>query len=413
MFKVLHLSYNDWGAAGGTSIGLCRLHWSLQKAGVDSKILCRIKRLESSDSIAIRRSRVVEGVIKEVTGRLGLNDLQGISSFSIKKYPVYRAADVLHLHSLHSGYFNYFALPELTQKKRTFWTLYDLWGLTGHCSYMYDCQRWKTGCGRCPYPETYPAIQRDGTAWEWKFKRRIYECSNLEIICPSRWVADLAKQSLLGRFPIHTIPFGIDPEVYRPLDKEKSRARLGVPAGKKIIFVSAVNLDERRKGVDLLVKALSLLPASLRKETVILTMGGHHGEDPFKELGMQTIQLGYIEDEELKAGAYSAADLYAFPSRSETFGFVAIESMACETPVAAFRGSGIMDAVRHDETGYAAEPENVEDYSRGILKLLEDETYRVRLGRQGREVVLKEYTQALQTQRHLDLYQLAPASAKG
>ena len=66
--KVLHLSYNDWGAAGGTSVATCRLHWGLRKAGVDSKILCRIKRLQ--DSAAIRRLRVV---LEEYTEALQIN----------------------------------------------------------------------------------------------------------------------------------------------------------------------------------------------------------------------------------------------------------------------------------------------------------------------------------------------------
>ena len=45
-----------------------------------------------------------------------------------------------------------------------------MWSFTGHCAYSYDCERWKTGCGSCPYPDIYPAIRRDTTEWEWKLK---------------------------------------------------------------------------------------------------------------------------------------------------------------------------------------------------------------------------------------------------
>src|SRR3989338_8462213 len=108
--KVLHISYNDWGAAGGTSVSVCRMHWALRKRGVDSRILCRVRRLDSEYSVTIPRSRVLEYAIRQFTSRLGLNDLEGVSSFGIRKHPLYKQADVVHLHSMHSGYFNYLAL---------------------------------------------------------------------------------------------------------------------------------------------------------------------------------------------------------------------------------------------------------------------------------------------------------------
>jgi hypothetical protein len=73
------------------------------------------------------------------------------STQAIAQHPFYQEADVLHFHNLHGGYFNYLFLPYLTRNKPAVYTLHDMWGFTGHCSYSFDCNRWQKGCGSCPY----------------------------------------------------------------------------------------------------------------------------------------------------------------------------------------------------------------------------------------------------------------------
>ncbi|MFP3386835.1 hypothetical protein R0J92_25665, partial [Tritonibacter sp. SIMBA_163] len=80
--------------------------------------------------------------------------------------------------------------------------------------------RWQTGCGKCPYPDTYPSIRRDNTALEWKLKDWVYSRSNLTIVTPSRWLCEQAQQSMLNRFAIHHIPYGIDTEAYQPIQQQ-------------------------------------------------------------------------------------------------------------------------------------------------------------------------------------------------
>ena len=104
---------------------------------------------------------------------MGLNYLEYLGSFEIKKHPFYEKADVINLHNLHGATFNYLALAPLTHDKPAIWTLHDMWSFTGHCSYSYDCERWKLGCGNCPYPKIYPAIKKDNTNLEWKLKNSI------------------------------------------------------------------------------------------------------------------------------------------------------------------------------------------------------------------------------------------------
>ncbi len=186
-----------------------------------------------------------------------------------------------------------------------------MWALTGHCGYSYDCERWKFGCGKCPYPDVHPPIRRDGTRIEWWLKNRVYSRSNLTLVSPSTWLKKLAKESMINRFPIKQIPNGVDTDIYRPLDSEQCRSLLGIPGGKHVLMFAAVNLKDHRKGGDLLINALQSLPQSLKAETVLIVLG-QSGGTIAETVGIQTLDLGYVSSDRLKTIAYSAADLFIF-----------------------------------------------------------------------------------------------------
>ncbi len=385
---------------------MLRLHDGLRNAGVQSRILCLKPTLQ--DSVAFPSVRG-EGRLRAITSRLGLNELHSLSTFRIPNLAAYAEANLLHIHGVHGGYFNYLAWPRLTRTKPAIFTLHDMWPFTGHCVYSLDCERWKSGCGMCPYPEMPNAIRRDATRWEWRLKDWSYRRSNVTIVTPSTWLSELARQSMLQDFQIHHIPQGVDTDLYRPLDQEMSRAALGIPSGKKVLLflVRRMNPSHKAsfiKGADLLAQAIREMPPLLKKETVLLLVG-QGGETFAKELDMAAIPLGFLSCDRLKALAYSAADVFVFPSRAENSPLVLIESIACGTPVVAFRIGGVPDSVRPGVTGFLAEPENHKQFSEGIVQLLEDTHLRKRLGHQCREIAVKEYPLNLHVDRHVALYQ--------
>ena len=380
-----------------------RLHLGLRKAGIDSKILCANKTTESSHVTVLQRRRRLELWIKKLTSRFGLNDIHCVSSFGIKRHKFFSDANILHIHGIHSGFFSYLALPTLTESKPAVFTLHDMWPLTGHCAINYDCERWKIGCGHCPYTDAYPPVLRDATRVEWKLKNWVYGCSNLTIVSPSSCYAERAKLSMLNRFSIYHIPHGIDIEAYQPLDPVHCRSVLGIAQDKKVLMFAASVLNQFNKGGDLLLEALQGLPESLKAETVLLLLG-HGGETIAEVVGMQAINLGYITNDRLKAIAYSAADLFISPTRAEAFGLVCLESIACGTPVVSFKVGGVPDIVRPGITGYLAEPENAKDFCNGTVQLVEDEHLRNDMSQKCREIALKEYRIELQVQQHIKLY---------
>ncbi|MBI3843870.1 MAG: glycosyltransferase [Planctomycetes bacterium] len=410
--RILHLHQSDDVRRAGDIVAMTRLHRALQRRGLESRMLCGLDPVDPT-SRQIRRPvpvAKIEALLRLVTERLGLNDLHCFSSFGTPWNDEVKAADVLHVQSIHSNYFSYLALPMLTARKPTIFTLHDLWSFTGHCAVAYGCERWETGCGHCPHLDAHPSVRRDATRLEWTLKNWTYAHSRMTIVVPSRWLYDLASRSMLRRFPIRLVPHGVDIDVFRPLSKLECRDRLGIPRDRNVLLFSAPDVRLPWKGADLLEPSLRQLPPALRSNCSLVVLGRHAGSIAAL-LGIPVIDLGFVERDEEKAIAYSAADVFVSPSRAETFGLAILESLACGTPVAAFRTGGIPDLVRAGQNGWLAEGENAGDLGMAIRRLLEDRSTRETMSRAARDIVLEEFSLELQVTRHVDLYREILAQA--
>jgi glycosyltransferase involved in cell wall biosynthesis len=403
--KITHINLGSSYRFGGTAVATIRLHNSLRDLGVESDIICA--HLDSHIS-GVQKIPIpgwihrIESLLGRATRQTGLNDIHAVSSFMLKSTDTIKRADLLHLHCIHHGYFNFLSLPSLTAEKPNIYTMHDTWAFTGHCAVSYHCDRWKTGCGKCPSLDILPAVTRDNTRLEWKLKNWAYQNSDLTIVSPSNWITNMLKESMLNRFPVHQIPHGIDLDKFQPLDPECCRYTLGIPSHKAVLMFAGS--FGKTKGGDILLAALNGLPNSLKEDLVLLIMGDHSVEKSTLT-GIDICHIGGLSNDVIKTIAYSAADLLLFPTRGESFGLVALESIACSTPVVSFRIGGVPDIVRHGVTGYLAEPENADDFRQGIIQLLEDNALRIEMGKQGRRIALEEFSIELEAQRYKEVYE--------
>lgn len=236
--------------------------------------------------------------------------------------------DVLHLHNLHGDYFDLRELPRLSRAVPTIITLHDAWLLAGHCSHSFDCDRWKTGCGSCPHLDTFPMIRRDGSAFNWQRKREIYQNSRLSLVCPSQWLADKVRQSILmpGADRLKVIPNGVDTLVFKPGDKAAARERLGWPQEAFIVMFAANGVRQSIwKDYPTMREAIRLAGEKASGQPIRFFAIGDSA--PPEQAGAAKIE--FLPYRDSLAECYQAADVYLHAARAEVWGLVITEALAC------------------------------------------------------------------------------------
>lgn len=406
--NIVHLSTSDIGHGAG--MAAYRLHQALRQAGLDSRMIVGQKLSDDPNVYGSRPlpqnrgGRILRQIDHLLEGVLNLGGPQNFYSVLAKglwRHPLVQQADVIHLHGINETFKNLsLRLLLLSKTKKLFWTFHDMWPLTGHCFYSYECPRWKTGCGHCPHLDVFPRLLYDTSAFQWKIKRKLYQATRPSIICPSSWMADMARQSpLLNGCVIHHIPYAIDTAVFRPMDRTECRRLLGLPAdAHMILFVSLTN--NTRKGLPVLKTILAKLQTTTN--IILLTVGQNLtiGEPG---LNFSHRNLGMILDPAQMAKIYCAADIHALPSRQDNLPNAVLESLACGTPVAAFNVGGVADLVEHQKNGYLAESGNAEDFANGLRWLLGPKNLQ-QSAQSIHDSITNNFSYAKIAQRHSDLY---------
>jgi D-inositol-3-phosphate glycosyltransferase len=192
---------------------------------------------------------------------------------------------------------------------------------------------------------------------------------------------------------IAVVPCGVNLDLFHPIEKQDARRQLGLSDDDRILlFVGRI---EPLKGVDILLGAAAQLEAE--SDCFVLVIGGDntarqgelaHLRHLASELGIaeQVNFMGAVDHERLPL-FYSAADVCVVPSFYESFGLVALEAMACGTPVVASRVGGLAGTVRDAETGYLIPWRCPEPFAERIELLLDNEELRRAFGQAAREQV--------------------------
>lgn len=315
-----------------------------------------------------------------------LNRLKGFEDFD---YPETRNLlnlpgdfpEIAHLHNLHGNYFDLRYLPVLTKKRPTILTLHDTWLLSGHCAYSLDCERWKHGCGNCPYLNINPPVKRDSTAYNWRRKQEIYQNSWFSLVSPSEWLLDKVNHSMLSVAvkKSRVIHNGIDLSIFRPANKIQARSRLKLPPDAFIcLFVAAGTRDNMFKDYGTIYKAIELVSQRWQGRKIIFIALG--GEQESSHIGETEIILApFISSPEDVACYYQSADVYLHAARADTFPNVILEALACGAPVIATGVGGIPEQVIPGKTGFITPPADADAMAEKIVSLFQDDELRSEL----------------------------------
>lgn len=407
--KTLHLNHSD--ISGGAARAAYRLHHCLRDAGIDSRM--GVDRAVSGDWTVEPPERKLQKLAVMFRSSIGgqltrllktNNPIIHSPAILPSRWPkqLNRSdTDIVHLHWAAGEMLSVADIARI--RKPRVWTLHDMWAFCGAEHYTED-NRWRVGYQRNNRPHHEAGF--DLNRWTWHRKRKHWR-TPLQIVTPSRWLADCVRASVLMHdWPVTVIPNPLDTQRWRPLAQSLARELLGLPDAEPIVLFGAMGGSrDPRKGFDLLQAALA--HCRDQSDPLRLLVFGQLAPRHPPDLGFPIHYTGHLHDDLSLQVLYSAADMLLIPSRQDNLPNTGVEAQACGCPVVAFDCTGLPDVVEHGVTGYLARPYEPEDLAAGFRWVLDDPERHARLSAAARERAVRLWSPEVVVPQYLEVYRAA------
>jgi D-inositol-3-phosphate glycosyltransferase len=240
-----------------------------------------------------------------------------------------------------------------------------------------------------------------------RVEAEIVRCADLVVASTVEEQDQLVRHYGADPTRVEIITPGVDDHVFFPGDRVAARRHLGLPAEPMMLFVGRI---QPLKGADLAVRALAELAD---RRTMLVIVGGPSGPDGANEvialralvaeLGVEhRVRFVAPQPHDQLADFYRAADVCVVPSRTESFGLVALEAAACGTPVVAANVGGLRLLVDHGVTGYLVDGREPRAYADLIDRVLREESAAMRAQAVVRSARYRWSIAAARLRRHYD-----------
>jgi phosphatidylinositol alpha-mannosyltransferase len=193
------------------------------------------------------------------------------------------------------------------------------------------------------------------------------------------------------------VPNGIDTDVFNPHVPRPAGVRADVPV---ILFLGRF---DPRNGLTTLIESFQKVRGRNREAQLVVVGDGPLRSHYYRAAGGDpdiTFVGSVLRN---RPGYYAHSAMYACPTTKASFGITLLESMACETPVVCSDIPGFRDVVKHEREALMVHCGDTNDLADALVRLLDDETLRARLGKRGRHEAL-QYSWASVTEAVLDIY---------
>ena len=381
------------GSTGNICLEISRL---LSRNNIENYVFYAVGNCD--DKLAIRYARNSDirfaAARSHVVGNYGFNS-RYITQKLIKKLDIVKP-DIVHLHNVHSHNCHLSLLINYLSENniKTIWTFHDCWAFTGYCTHfiMTGCDRWRTSCRNCPQYKHFSMFFDCSNALFNK-KRELLSRLDLTIVTPSRWLADIVKQSFLRECGVEVIHNGIDLSVFKP-SKLNIRKRYGISEEKSMLLGVAYDWG-MRKGLDVFCELADRLDTS-RYQIVLAGIS----EEIRNSIPNSIITVSRLSDQTELAQLYSAADIFINPTREDTFPTVNMEAAACGTPVVTSDVGGCPETVGA-ETGIVVSKGDIEGIIDAIKRINSSDMYS---SDACRDYACKHFDKRVAYQSYLSLY---------
>jgi len=239
----------------------------------------------------------------------------------------------------------------------------DMAPFTGGCHYAWDCERYTQQCGKCP--ALYSTDSKDQSFKNLSFNKDLIEKTNVSLFACNLQIADQIRKSSIFKGKevtdgIYPVP---DETVFYSRDKKAARDYFKIEKDKKVFFFGSYSLVHKRKGMIVLLDALKIVSEELNNKhydtsKILLLVAGLNYEQIAKNIPFESKYIGFIQDYNELALAYSAADFYISPSLEDTGPTMVLQSMMCKTPVIAFNIGYANEFIQDKVNGFVAHERN-------------------------------------------------------
>jgi glycosyltransferase involved in cell wall biosynthesis len=384
MKKLLHIHSADKG--GGAEIFAFDF---LQIKSFESILLVKKKYTKNPQVIQLHRSILSKAIdlidksLYKIFKRTLFANLSVLFPIhktwdNLNKLPQYHHADAIVLHNIHSDFFDFDALKQISKQKPIFWILHDMWVMTGGEVHTFEDNSYQKGIAKTPYIHLYPLcnplIDRRQEFLEKKKQLFLELKDSVTFVPVSHWLANCLKSSYIfhAEMKIVTILNGIDNQIFRNLKLRNW----------KIPRILIFNSENPFKGIYLFKKILSQIEIPFELITVGNPINGFESQN--------VLPLTY--DRKKLNEYYNNADILIFPSLAENFPLTVLEAMSAGLVVITSRVGGIIDQI-DENTGFLFEKGNELDLLDKIRQVLKIELMKIReIGERASRKIAENYT---------------------
>lgn len=312
--------------------------------------------------------------------------------------------DLLHVHSVSGGWMSIKALQQACSRVPSVWTHHDHWAVSN--GFIYDLQ------DKIPISEALTqtkGVNRlfSRSPYHDNFKNRQmgklldrFAPDKPIMVSPSAWLLEIIRHS--PRFKhaqARQIPNGLqllnEPAI--DMDRLEAKATWNLAPSRPVVLMIAAHLQDVHKGIVRGLKAFMKIRNDTHAQLLLL---GRNISQLKQHLPPNDLATAWAADNAALARAYRATDVVVIPSLDDNFPYVALEAMACQTPVCAFHVGGLIEMTGHqleqspttqnNIRGLTARPYDIDQMARQIQMLLSDQQLREAMGNRGRAWV-QEY----------------------
>jgi glycosyltransferase involved in cell wall biosynthesis len=362
-----------------------------------------------SNSFAFRYGKIVQKHYIDQHRTHQWNTLFSLAwpGVDIQMHELILDADIIHLHWIWNFLSTTSIASLMSLGKPLVWTFHDQRAMTGGCHFTATCSRYTSNCNGCEQLTSDPCGLTSSALADQAY---LWQQHAVAVVGPSNWMAYCARRSMIWKKSrIEVIPYSVDTEAFDHLNKIECRRQLGLVTECQYVLFGAHQGNEIRKGFQVLIQAVNSccndtwFSKQINEKRIRFLCFGKPSED-ILECSVPIHSLGYINDKNMLALAYNAANFFIHSSTQDNLPNTVLESMSCGTPVLAMDVGGIPDMVEDGLTGWLISPHDHSGMAAKIIEILKHPEQAFAMSSNCRRHILDKFTNDIQASKYNDLY---------